>query len=184
MKNYLFLFLIIISCNKATQKDNIQAAKPASKKELKKFYDSDKIEHFYLNISEDSILNLLKLKNENKDQKKLRQLLVSDYPDSVSEPNFETDLVKYKFTKTELSELKKKEVEKIFSQQDSTPAEFLSCVPYYRDIFIFKKNDSIVGIAKICFDCGISTFLGSNVDTGEFGLRSELNKLEKIVRNK
>jgi hypothetical protein len=187
MKNYFFLFLIIASCNKINpKKENlaIRAEKSTAKKELKKFYDSDKIEHFYLNISEEKVIELLRNKNKNSDQNNLTDLLVGHYPKTISEPNFEAKLAKNKFIKTELSEIKKKEVENIFSQKDSAQTEFSSCLPYYRDIFIFKKNDSIVGIAKVCFGCGVSQFKGTKINTDGFGLSSELEKLEKIIRNK
>jgi hypothetical protein len=187
MKKYLFLFLIVTSCNKTTpKKENLAVIKESStaKRELKKFYDCDKIEHFYLDISEEKVMKLAKIKNRNKDQNNLIGLLVSHYPDSISEPNFEANLLKYKFIKTELSEIKKTEVENIFSEKDSVQTEFSSCLPYYRDIFIFKKKDSIVGIAKVCFGCGVSKFRGSKVNTDGFGLYSELNKLKKIIRKK
>ena len=185
MKKYLFLFLIVASCNKTNpKKENFATIKESStaKMELKKFYDCDKIEHFYLDISEEKVMKLAEIKNRNKGQNNLIDLLVSHYPDSISEPNFEANLLKYKFIKTELSEIKKMEVENIFSKKDSVQTEFSSCLPYYRDIFIFKNKDSIVGIAKVCFGCGVSKFRGSKVNTDGFGLYSELNKLKKIIR--
>lgn len=187
MKKYLFLFLIIISCNKTSpKKENLEFRKEnlTPKKELKKFYDADEIEHFYLNISEEKIMELFEKRKRNPERDKLKSLLVSHYPNSISEPNFEADLTKFKFVKTQLSEIKKKEVENIFSQKDSVQTEFSSCLPYYRDIFIFKKNDSIVGIAKVCFGCGVSQFNGTKINTEGFGLRSQLEELEKIIRNK
>jgi hypothetical protein len=187
MKKVIFLVLIVVSCNKInSEKENLQTRKEnlTAKRELKKFYDSNKIEHYYLDISEEKVMKIAKIKNRNRDQNNLIGLLVSHYPDSISEPNFESNLIKYKFTKTELKGAKKKEVENIFSEKDSAQTEFSSCLPYYRDIFIFKKNDSIVGIAKVCFGCGVSRFLGSKLDTDGFGLPTELEKLEKILRGK
>ncbi len=180
-KYYLLLILTIISCNNSTKvipKEDI-----ASKKELKKFYDSDKIDHYYLDISEDKIIDILCIKNGTKDEKNLGQLLAGHYPDSISEPNFESDLKKFHFVKQELNGEKKKEVENIFSQKDSLQNEYSSCIPEYRDIFIFKRKESIIGIAKVCFGCGISQFIGTKVDTEGFGLQTELDKLEKIIRN-
>ncbi|KFF17327.1 hypothetical protein B0A62_09685 [Flavobacterium hydatis] len=180
-KYYLLLILTIISCNNSTKvipKENI-----AQKKELKKFYESDKIDHYYLDISEDIFFDPIRIKSKNEDTIKLNKILMYSYPDSVSEPNFELNLKKFHFIKHELSKEKKKEVENIFSQQDSLRNEYAACIPKYRDIFIFKKNDSIIGIAKVCFGCGISQFLGTKVDTDGFGLQTELEKLEKIIRN-
>lgn len=187
MKKFLFLILVITSCNELnTKKDNLKITeeKSTSKKELEKFYDSDKIEHFYLDISEEKVIFLLRKENKNTDLNNLVELLTSNYPTTISEPNFEDELLKNKFIKTELSEIKKKEIDNIFRQKDSAQVDFSSCLPYYRDIFILKKNDSIIGIAKVCFGCGVSQFKGTKINTEGFGLKSELKKLEKIIRNK
>lgn len=109
-------------------------------------------------------------------------ILSGYYPDSVSRPNFESDLLSYSFIKTELSKEKKKEVEKIFTQKDSIQTTFSGCIPMYRDVFVFTRNDSITGIAKVCFGCGVAHFYGTKVDTKGFGMRSELKNLEKIIR--
>ncbi|NNT73140.1 hypothetical protein HKT18_13020 [Flavobacterium sp. IMCC34852] len=185
MKKFIFLLLIIAGCNKPKEENMVALKESLSvKKDSKKFYDSDEIDHYYLDISEEKVMKLARVKNKNEEQEDFISLLVSHYPDSITEPNFEIKLHKYKFKKTELNETKKKEVENIFSKKDSIQTEFSSCLPYYRDIFIFKKNDSIIGIAKVCFGCGVSRFLGSEVDTDGFGLYSELNKLKKIIREK
>ena len=154
------------------------------KKELKKFYECDKIEHFYLNVSEEKVMKLLRNKNKTTNETILQKLLVSNFPESITEPNFESILLENKFIKTELNKIKKSEVENIFSQKDSLKTEFSSCIAYYRDVFVLKKDDSIIGIAKVCFGCGISQFKGTKVDTEGFGLYTELEKLEKIIRNK
>jgi len=109
-------------------------------------------------------------------------ILSGYYPDSISRQNFESDLLRYTFVKTELNKEKKKEVETIFTQKDSIQMTFSGCIPMYRDIFVFKRNDSITGIAKVCFGCGVAHFYGTKVDTEGFGMRSELKKLEKIIR--
>ncbi|MCC9071566.1 hypothetical protein LNQ49_08240 [Flavobacterium sp. F-65] len=174
-KYFLLLILTIISCNHSKEKRT-------PKKELEKFFESDKIDHYYLDISEDKIINILCIKNKTKDEKELGGLLASHYPDSISEPDFELKLKKFHFIKKELSEKKKKEVETVFSQKDSLQNEYSSCLPNYRDIFIFKRKNSIIGIAKVCFGCGVTQFLGTKVDTDGFGLPTELDKLEKIIR--
>ena len=81
-----------------------------------------------------------------------------------------------------LNKKKKTEVENVFTEKDSVPSSFSSCIPYYRDFFIFKSNDSLVGISKVCFGCGVSIFSPSNANTNGFGLHSELKKLEKIIK--
>ncbi|MWB93784.1 hypothetical protein GON26_05390 [Flavobacterium sp. GA093] len=191
MKRLLLLLVVIfISCkdsNKTVEKkekavDDVHEVVRIERNEFKTFFIADKIDHYYLKISDNSLLNILKGDTIVKDQKKLSMILSGYYPDSISRPNFESDLIKYTFVKTELNKKKKREVEKIFTQKDSMQMTFSGCIPMYRDIFIFKKNDSITGIAKICFGCGVAYFYGTKVDTEGFGMKSELKKLEKIIR--
>jgi hypothetical protein len=204
MKKYYIILLVILGCNqhkkvenksgkinqeiKETEVQNVTEKiiekKSNVKKELKKFYECDKIEHFYLNISEEKVMKLLRIENKTKNETILQKLLVMNFPESITETNFESILLKNKFIKTELNKKKKIEIENIFSQKDSLKTEFSSCIAFYRDVFVFKKNNSIIGIAKICFGCGISQFRGTKVDTEGFGLYTELDKLEKIIRNK
>lgn len=186
MKKYLFLFLIISACNKPKAENTLNEKHSSiAKKELKKFYNCDKIDHYYLNISDNKAVEILRKDNKTKDELALAMLLnTTSYPKSLSEPNFESTLKKFKFVKTELNKKKKQEVENIFSEKDSIQTVFSGCIPHYRDIFIFKNNDSIVGISKVCFGCGAAQFFGANVDTDGFGLRTELVKLEKVLRNK
>lgn len=42
------------------------------------------------------------------------------------------------------------------------------CVPVYRDILVFKKNDSVVGLSKICFDCDIQHTIDKYGNRKEF----------------
>lgn len=189
-KLLLILILVFVCCNNSNKTvvkkekvvDDFHAVEWIERKEFKPFFTSDKIDHYYLKISDNSLLNVLKGDTIVKDQKKLSMILSGYYPDSISRPNFESDLLRYTFIKTELSKEKRKDVEKIFTQKDSIQMTFSGCIPMYRDIFIFKRNDSITGIAKICFGCGMAHFYGSEVDTEGFGTRFELKKLENIIR--
>ena len=176
----LILIVIFVSCNNSN-KTEIKKEEVV-KKDLEPFFIADKIDYYYLDISDFSVYDILRKKRIVDDQIKLSSLLSGNYPQTISEPNFESDLLKFNFVKTELTQEKKKEVEAIFTQNDSLSPDVASCIPKYRDIFIFKRNDSLIGIAKICNGCGESQFLGTKVDTHTFGLASELEKLYKIVR--
>jgi len=201
MKKYILFLLIISSCQKLKVENKNAGAENDSLKTIlvennsstrgvefvknslhRKFFNSDKIEHYYLDISEDAAIDLDQKKTH--DSKILASLLMSGYPKTLVEPNLEKNLKKFKFVKTILSPQKKTEVENIFSEKDSIQTVVSGCIPYYRDIFIFKRNDTITGIAKVCFGCGVSQFHGTKIETGGFGLQSELEKLKKIIREK
>lgn len=55
------------------------------------------------------------------------------------------------------------------------------CIPIYRDILIFKKNNSVVGISKVCFDCNMNYTLGSKTDVEIYNNSNDYEKLEKLL---
>ncbi|WP_123773953.1 hypothetical protein [[Flexibacter] sp. ATCC 35103] len=104
------------------------------------------------------------------------------YPETILNKNFENLLLKYSYKKSKLSSKQEKEIENIFSEKDSLQTDGYACIAEYRDVFIFKKKEKTVGIAKICFKCGRFQITGSKLDTSGFGLWNELDRLKNIVR--
>ncbi|AWH86870.1 hypothetical protein HYN59_17915 [Flavobacterium album] len=64
--------------------------------------------------------------------------------------------------------------------KEDTPLSFTTtCEPTFRDIFLFKKNKKIIGIAKICFECYKTEFAGTSADENRF---SHFQELKAIVK--
>ena len=184
MKKYIFIIAIIIvlSCNHSQKGDKAENKKVV-KKELRPFFDSDKVDHYYLNPSEREFEHVVGENAEEVEKKKeFSSIFYWNYPDSIPKKDFETLLLKYNYKKSILSIKQEKEIENVFSEKDSLQSTFAACIAEYRDIFIFKKKEKTVGIAKICFKCGRTQIIGSQLDVGGFGLWSELDKLKSIVR--
>lgn len=183
MRKYIFIIaaIIISSCNNP-KKTEVVATKVV-KKELRPFFDSDKIDHYYLDFSKREFEHS---SNDNTAQKEKKEefsgFFYGYYPDSIPKKDFEKLLLKYEYKKSNLSIKQEKKIENVFSEKDSLQNTFAACIAEYRDIFIFKKKEKTVGIAKICFKCGRYQIIGSKLDTNGFGLWSELDKLKKIVR--
>ncbi|TDW49981.1 hypothetical protein EV144_102412 [Flavobacterium sp. 270] len=172
--------ILLLSCNHAAKKegDNEKVAK----KELKPFFDSDKIEHYYLNFSEDDFFKLARKEKLSKKEKEFLGIFEFSFPDSIPNEDFEKILLSHNYKKSKLSSKQEKAIKNIFSEKDSLRNEACSCIAEYRDIFIFKKNTKTVGIAKICFKNLRFEIVGSKIDTEGFGLVDELDKLKKTVR--
>lgn len=182
MKRYIFIIISIValSCNNSN-KSNIENKKVV-KKELRPFFDSDKIDHYYLNFSEDDFFKLGRAKKTSKKEEELFKIFVYSFPDSIPKDDFGKTLLKHNYKKSNLSLQQQKKIENVFSEKDSLKGDVCACIAEYRDIFIFKKNRKTVGIAKICFKNARFQIIGSKIDTKGFGLINELNKLQKIVR--
>ena len=57
-----------------------------------------------------------------------------------------------------------------------------ACIPVFRDILIFKKNNKSIGIAKICFECEKSHIVGTNKNIENFGQCGDFSKLMNILK--
>lgn len=181
MKKYTFIIIAILtlSCNNS-KKLNIENEK-AVKKELRPFFDSDEIDHYYLGQRSDFEHSSRDNQKQIEKKKEFSTFFYGYYPNNV-EKDFENLLLKYDYKKSNLFSRQQKEIQNVFSEKDSIQTDGFACIPEYRDIFIFKKNDETIGIAKICFKCARFQIVGSKLNTEGFGLWTELDKLKKIVR--
>lgn len=182
MRKYIFIItaIIISSCNNAKKEEIVNTK--VVKKELKPFFDSDKIDHYYLNFSEDDFTKFTAKDLKSRKDKEFASLFMGFFPELIPVKDFETTLLKFNYKKSNLSFKQEKEIEKIFSDKDSLQNSGYACVAEYRDIFLFRKDKKTIGVAKVCFKCGRFDIIGSKLDTSGFGLWSELDKLKSIVR--
>ncbi|MFB9109209.1 hypothetical protein [Flavobacterium gyeonganense] len=182
MKKYIFIItaIIISSCNNS-EKENTNNEKVV-KKELRPFFDSDEINHYFGNYTLESVIDFTGKSKRSKKQQELECLFVGYFPDSIPKEDFGQILLSHNYKKSNLTIKQQKEIENIFSEKDSLQMSAYACVPEYRDIFLFKKKEKTIGIAKICFKCGRFQIVGSKIDTQYFGLGTELDKLHKIIR--
>ncbi|RXR17685.1 hypothetical protein EQG63_09345 [Flavobacterium amnicola] len=169
---YIFplFFFIIISCN------NVKESK---KMPLFKF---DEVEH-YSTGKKDTIfsnINRKKYKNLTNDEKLYLDFVAGNIPTKLTDKSFVTNLKKLKFKKRIIDKSKLDDLKEIFSEEFCDELQFTACSPMYRDIYIFKKNNQIIGIAKICFGCGIVDFTSNDYNWIRFGECDSYNRLKKI----
>ena len=175
MRKYIFVLIVIVisSCNNSNKVE--VASKKAIKKELRPFFDSDKIDHYYLNFSDHDFSKLIMKDINTEKETEFITLFVHHFPDTIPKENFEKILLKHNYKKSDLTIKQQKDIQNVFNEKDSLQTTFAACIAEYRDIFIFKKKEKTVGIAKICFKCGRYQIIGSKLDTNGFGLWSELD---------
>ncbi|MDP5198626.1 hypothetical protein [Flavobacterium sp. DG2-3] len=142
MKKFIFIIIAIIalSCNNS-KKSNIENEKVA-KRELRPFFDSDEIDHYYLNFSEADFFKLVQKETPSQNEEEFLKIFEFDFPDSIPKEDFEKILIKHNYKKSELSLKQEKQIENVFSEKDSLPEGYFACAAEYRDIFIFKKKQN------------------------------------------
>lgn len=182
MRKYIFVLIVLVisSCNNSNKAE--VASKKVVKKQLRPYFDSDKIDHYYLNFSDTDFTKLIRKDRNTEKEIEFITLFVHHFPDTIPKENFEKILLNHNYKKLDLTIKQQKDIQNVFSEKDSVPSSYASCAAEYRDIFLFKKKEKTIGIAKICFKCGRFQITGSKLDVSGFGLWSELDRLKNIIR--
>lgn len=161
---------IIISCNEVKSEDQLSQ------------FDFDTVE-LYSTIKKDSIISNINKKrftNLTQDEKLYLDILEKNVPTNFADESFVLNLEKLKFKKRVFDKSKLKEFKKIFSKKFCYKIQENGCTPMYRDIYIFRKNNQITGIAKVCFQCQIVYFISKNYNWQRFGECENYKLLEQI----
>lgn len=111
----------------------------------------DEIIHYKMNKSFSGD-NLRFKKHLSARKKIIYGIVKADVPRTVSDTLFVKDLEKLNFHKERLEIAQYPKIAEIYSRGSGNYET--ACVKTFRDILVFKKNNKIVGISKICFDCG------------------------------
>jgi|SRR5688572_9430095 len=158
--------MVLLSCSSSTRKP---------------YFQFDKIEHYYLDIEENKIWDIENKKSKTNKEKRQIELLVQDTPDKLSDSSVLKAIDKFDFVRKEIPTSKFGQINEIFSQRNHREVEAMSCVAIYRDILVFKKDNEIIGTAKICFSCNQKVITGAKFNTGEFGQSGDYGKLYKLL---
>jgi len=147
----------------------------------KLYFDYDEIDHYHINMEENSIMTLDTIPNRSKkDQLKL-DILINKTPKDINDTEFIKSLDKLGFKKSVIKAQNFKKINEIFIEKTVSEILEYACVPVYRDILVFKKGEKIIGMAKICFDCHQKHIVGTNANTENFGQDGDYPKLLQIL---
>ena len=167
MKNFIitiFTIVILSSCKNDNQ-----------------FFRYNKLEHYHIDIDEDKVFSLDEKKS--KKQAKLIELLTQYTPDTLSEISVLNGIEKIGYKKKDVLKNEFENIDKIFSEKTIFNKTEMSCIAIYRDILVFKNNNKIVGVVKLCFDCNQFVIAGTNKNTDSFGESDDFNSLYSILNH-
>ncbi|UOK41634.1 MULTISPECIES: hypothetical protein [Flavobacterium] len=176
---FIPLLLLFFACSKKieTSRSNEDSLTEVEepRRPGKAFFDFDKVEHYSNDISESDAENLSIKDKPSKKESILSQLLTED------DMEYTDELEKYNFKKSVINSSKLDSINKIFSENPCKTVYVTACIPVYRDIFIFKKNEKIVGKAKVCFGCRSYSIEGTKLNTENFGQCGDFERLGKLI---
>ena len=176
------LTFILFGCKTSTKNQNKKSNTNDKVTFGKKFFVYDQIDHYYNNFDDRNFIEL----NDNQSRSELDSIkggvLIGLLPRAIKDSSFIEKLPKIDFVRNNISKEKFVKIDSIFIEKAFNKSKAFACVHIYRDLFIFKKQNKIVGIAKVCFHCMGNEIIGTNANTENFGQDGDYEKLEKILR--
>lgn len=147
------------------------------------YFDYNKVEHYYLEEThEKGLMKINKKEPKTEEEKSMLDLYFGkdelQFSDSIKILN-SIHLINY--TKHDISVEDIHRLKKIFRNRQISESYDYMCFREYRDILVFKYNNSISGIALICFKCKQNEIIGTNINTLDFGQKGNYEKLQKIL---
>lgn len=186
---FIIVFIVFISCNRKNSKsqsatDNISVIKrDVSIKKRSSFFNFDEIIHYNLTDKmKDEFSRIRQSENKTEEEGRFHKLYTGHYPQGLNEKYFFQDLAKYYVQKKDINKKYFSEIDSIYSEKYYGEYVIAGCIPFYNDILIFKKNNNVVGISKICFQCNLQETLGTKLNTEQLGQNGDYEKLQNILK--
>jgi len=149
--------------------------------EPKIFFDFDEVIHYGIEMYDDAADSLWENENRNSNEELLHNVVnVSDFPASLNEVNFLSKLTSIGFTKQQISEENLERFHTIFIEDHYGENYETTCIPYFRDLLVFKNQGQMIGFVKLCFDCNVKLFLGTDANPDLFTI-PHMNSLFSIL---
>ncbi len=175
----LSILLLFTACTKSPK-----VAITEKSTEPQYFFDFDEVIHFRIDkITETLADSMFVSRDRNNEAKRKFRILYNyeSYPSRLNDSTFLKELsALYKFQQ-KIPSSKMVQMSNIFSERKTRSETSTTCDPKFRDVLIFKKNGSLSGVAKICFQCGKHYIIGSKRNTLMFGQNREFEELKKLL---
>lgn len=146
----------------------------------KPFFDFDAVDYYNYNIDENTAMNLLDYRKTALDSIKYN-LILDETSEDISNEYFIVNLTKAGFKKKEIESEDFQKLSNLFSEHPVREGLDFACIPIFRDILVFKKNEKVVGVAKICFGCNDYKIIGTDANTSNFGQGKDYEILSLIL---
>lgn len=146
------------------------------------FFKFDKVEYYSIKIHDDDFVDLISSEKKSFIDSINVGIVFYNIPNTLNDSTFFFTLFHSKYTKNEINKNDFIDLNTIFSESNKPFINAKACAPIYRDILIFKFNNKVTGIAKICFQCKIAKILGSSKNCSNFGSQKEFSELFDILK--
>jgi len=149
----------------------------------KQYFDFDNIEYYYNDFDRKKLLELSKNESNSELDSIKFGVIVGEVPNELTDTTFVDKLERIGYSKKSIKKSKFEEISNMFSEKVVTESNAYACAPIYRDVFVFKRKNKIIGTAKVCFDCRIHKITGTSLNTVDFGQNGDYERLFKLIRD-
>lgn len=190
MKKLLLLpiaFLLLTACSSKEKRHvddhNIDLDKPVKMETVTPFFKFNAITYYHTDITNAEWIEISKKRDKKTlNEQNLTDLLIGNLsPSSLNDTSYISKVEKLYTLKIEIDKDKTQRFKDLFSEKYSGNFSFAACDPAYRDVLIFKQEDNVTGIARICFGCELFEILGSKQNTDGFGQMGDWEKFHILL---
>ena len=180
----LFIALAICNCNSPTETKIESGSDSLITKQVvgKKFFEYDEIDYYFSDLYKSKLEELYDNPPKTEIDSFKLGVVLGGIPKDISDLSFIRILDKIGFKKSYLDKATFVEIDSFFVEKQVKEILVSKCIYVYRDILIFKKNNKVIGTAKICFGCRGHEITGTTANTNNFGQDGDYSKLEKLLR--
>jgi len=149
----------------------------------KVFFDYEVVEHYYNKYDTGDSANRYDRVDDTEKGKWKRSILFDWSSGSLADTVFVQYLLKCGFKMKYMKPTKFKALNQVFDKKeyDTNYLSVIRCTPVFRDVLVFKKDNGIVGVAKICFECQKIVLIGCEAPSRYFGQKGEYQELYRIL---
>ena len=142
----------------------------------------DQLEHYSIKLSSGEEMKLIEAESLSDKEIRLNDVVIQPEREKIADTIRLIGLEKIGFTKKEVHRSKFESINKLFCEKEHKQ-DMLSttCIPFYRDVLIFRNKGKIVVAAKVCFDCGHHIISGTKYNTNSFGQSGDYEKLQNLL---
>ncbi|MCU7615714.1 hypothetical protein NZ698_00770 [Chryseobacterium sp. PBS4-4] len=150
-------------------------------KYYKTFFNYDEIDHYKIEI--DDADDLYFDQNISSIDQLKYKVIYQNTPENIDDLDFLNFLNEIGYLKQKINSTDFNNIDNIFIEKPEEEMMTAGCIAIFRDILVFKKNNEVTGVAKICFSCHKYQIVGTETNTDNFGSNNDYSQLADILYN-
>jgi hypothetical protein len=180
----LISFTLTYCNSKSPQSNTVLTADTTINIGCKHYFIFDKVEHYSIKTTDHEYMVLETKKNPTENDSLLREVLSRSIFKSLKDTSTIKHLEKIGYVKMAVDTKLNDSLYEIFCERKHESTMMASCIPMYRNIFVFKHKGETVGLAKICYSCMLSNIVGTKCNTDDFGQSGDFDRLKNLMSRK